>query len=171
MAKKTSRVNGRNGESMWMADGELCFRTNNKVQRMPLTKLDSIAIMNVESARELVGASDYVPYGAWTNEMPSSGGKTLYLTATNNEACWVMEINKSQVPNAQDFVGLIDSSALENLGDDIPTKAITTPLGGLFVIGEIVCILGAVFVLYVFAQPVIAILLLAAACLMFFKAR
>lgn len=170
MANKTSRVNGKSGESMWTADGELCFRTNNKVQRMPLAEVKTIDVMNVEEARNLVNSTELVPHGVWTDEMKSSAGKTAFLAATNDDSCWVMEINKSQAPNAQTFARTISATG-ESEGDQREKRAIDTPLGGLMVIGEIVCILGAIFALYTLEQPIVAIILMVAALVMFFFAR
>ena len=168
MANKNSRVNGKGGESMWIADGEFCFRTNNKVQRIPADSVSFIDILNVEEARKLVNSTELVPYGVWTNEMKSSSGKTMFLAATNDECCWVMEIAKSQVPNAGEFVRNFAPAIEEKERAKVPTRAINTPLGGLLTIGEIVCLLGAVFALYNFQQPIIAIVLSVAAAVMFF---
>ena len=170
MANKTSRVNGKNGESMWVADGEICFRTNNNVQRMPAESSASLAILNVEEARELVNTSELVPYGVWTNDMKSSAGKTVFLAATGEESLWVMEISKNQSPNAQGFVRNFAPGEVEEKGK-LPTRAIDTPLGGVMAIGEIACLIGAVVALYNFEQPIIGLILAIAATVMFFFAR
>lgn len=170
MAKGTSRVNGKSGESMWVADDEMCFRTGGKVQKMALGDLTALEINNNEEARELVVNTELVPYGTWTEGMPSSKGKTLCLVAQDDERCWVMEINKSQLPAAQGFVhGVAPMSGLDAKEEKVVEgRAIDTPLGGLFTILSILCIFLAVFLVFAFNQPLLGLIVAIAALVMHF---
>ena len=169
-AKGSVRVTGRKNESMYIEDEELCFKTANKVQRMPLEGVRDISILNVEEARESVKTEDLVPYGAWTEEMPSTGGNSAFLVVRGRASLWVMEITKSQVPNASKFVNRVKPKPTEEEDERrlwVPNRAINTPLGGLFTIGSIVCVLLAIFMVFSFQQPVLGLLFAGAAIAMF----
>ena len=171
-AKGARRVIGRNGESMQLDGEDLCFKTANKVERIPLEVLSDISICNTEEAREAVTTEDLVPYGAWTKDMPSVGGKSVFVVARGRASLWVMEINKSQVPNASAFVDNVRPADEDDENKfRIPNRAINTPLGAVFTIGTIVCVLAAIFLVYTFNQPVWALLAAAAAIAMYINIK
>lgn len=170
-AKGASRVIGRNGENMWVEDDELCFKTGGSVERMATDVLANMEILNVEEAREAVNTAEKVPHGAWVKNMTSSGGKTMYLVATGRANLWVMEINKSQVPNASAFVSRLVPEDEDKNSLRIPNRVINTPLGGLFTVGSIVCLILAVFAVYNFQQPLIGLALAGASIAMYNNVR
>ena len=173
-AKDSVRVIGRNGESMYIEDEELCFKTANKVQSMPLEVVRDIGILNAEEARESVRTEDLVPYGKWTGEMPSTGGNTAFLAVRGRASLWVMEINKSQVPNASGFANRVKPKPKDEDDESrlwVPNRAINTPLGALFTIGSILCVLLAIFLVFSFQQPLLGLLAAAAAIIMFIKIK
>lgn len=169
--KAASRVNGRNGENMYVEGDELCFKTKGEVCRMPLEVLTSIEIANAEQAREAVKGEDLVPYGAWCEEMPAVGGKSVFVLARGRASLWVMEITKNQVPNASSFVNDINPNSDEDDSLRIPNRVINTPLGGLFTVGSIVCILLAIFCVFSWNQPVIGLILAVAAIIMYLRIK
>lgn len=170
--KGSSRVNGKNGENIWLEDDLLRYKTSGSVEHMPVEVVESLYVANTEEAREAVNKTDLVPHGAWTKEMPSTGGKSMFLVVKGRANVWVMEITKSQVPHASSFV---DSVKPADKDDEnrlrIPNRAINTPLGALFTVGSIVCIFVAVFAVYTFRQPLIALLAAAAAIAMYINIK
>jgi hypothetical protein len=172
-AKGPSRVNGKNGEYMSIEKDQLCFKTGGEVRQMPLESVAGMDIANAEDARNAVTTEDLVPYGAWTAEMPSVGGKSVFVLTRGRSSLWVMEINKSQVPNASSFV----SRALPKDGKDdedrfrIPNRVINTPLGGLFTIGSIACLFLAIFLVFTWNQPILGLIAAVAAVVMYFNIK
>jgi hypothetical protein len=172
-AKGPSRVNGKNGEYMSIEKDQLCFKTGGEVRQMPLESVAGMDIANAEDARNAVTTEDLVPYGAWTAEMPSVGGKSVFVLTRGRSSLWVMEINKSQVPNASSFV----SRALPKDGKDdedrfrIPNRVINTPLGGLFTIGSIACLFLAIFLVFTWNQPILGLISAVAAVVMYFNIK
>ena len=170
MAKGTTRVNGKNGESMWVTDDEICFRTGGKVQKIALGNLSSLAVENNEDARKLVVDTELVPYGAWTEDMPSTKGKSAFLVATSDDRCWVMEMNKSQLPTAQEFVRNVAPEGEDALKRQkvVAGRAIDTPLGGLFTILSILCVFAAILLVFTLNQPLIGLIVAIAGLVMYF---
>lgn len=170
--KSATRVNGKNGEYLRLNDDELCFHTRGKVERMPVASLTFLSVTNTEEARDAVNKTDLVPHGAWTEKMPSSGGKSAYLVAKGRVSCWVMEISKAQVPNAQSFVqGIRPSFESDEDKFLIPNRAINTPLGGVFTIGSILCVFLAIFFVFNLQMPILGIVVAIAAILMFVNVK
>lgn len=169
--KGAVRVIGRNGESMQVEGDELCFSTKNMVERMPLEVLSDLYICNTEEAREAVTTEELIPYGVWTKEMPSVGGKSVFLVAKGRVSLWVMEINKSQVPNASSFVDNLNPRKDDDNKLRIPNRVINTPLGAAFTVGSIACAFLAIFSLYSFGQPILALVFAIAAIVMFFNIK
>ena len=172
-SKGARRVIGRNGENMQIDGEDICFKTDNKVERIPLEALSDIEICNTEQARNAVTTEDLVPYGRWTKEMPSVGGKSVFLVVRGPASLWVMEINKSQVPNASAFVDGVRPTD-ENEDENklrIPNRAINTPLGAVFTVGTIACIVVAIFLVYSFKQPLWGLLAAAAAIVMYINIK
>lgn len=171
MAKGTTRVNGKNGESMWVTDDELCFRVGGKVRKIARESLVYLAVDNNEDARKAVTQTELVPYGAWTEEMPSSKGKSAFLVVADDESCWVMEINKSQLDGAQEFVqgvGFESADAKKDREQVVIGRAIDTPLGGLFTILSIACVFVAAFLVFAFEQPALGLVVAVAGLVMHF---
>lgn len=167
MAKESVRINGKSNESLWVTEDELCFRTGGKVLKISRPELRYLAIDNAEDARRAVSESDLVPYGAWTEELSSSKGKSVYVVAKDDASCWVMEISKNQLPTAQSFVkGARPETEEEEDEQVIPGRVIDTPLGGLFTIGSIVCVLLAVFLVFTLDQPLLGLIVAVAAIVM-----
>lgn len=159
---------------MWLEEDDMvCFRTGGSTERLAKESISSLRILNTEEARDLVGGTDLKPYGAWTKKMPSTGGKSMFLVAEGRVSLWVMEINRSQVPNASQFVQRVIPP--EKMDDEgrlwIPNRAINTPLGGLFTIGSIVCVILAVFVVFNWQMPLLGLVLCAAAIAMFVNVK
>ena len=170
MAKGATRVNGKNNESMWVTDEDLCFRVGSKARKIPLSSLAALSLENVEEARKLVTETELVPYGSWTENMPSSNGKTLYVVARDDESLWVMEINKSQLPTAQDFVHDIAPQSEEDAKREkiVAGRVIDTPLGAVFTILSIVCVIAAIFLVFSLEQPLIGLIVAIAGLVMHF---
>lgn len=173
MAKGSAskRVNGRNGETMWLEEDELCFKAGGSVERMPKEVVSYMSIVNTEDARSLVKESDLILHGAWTKDMPSVGGKSVFLVVKGRAHCWVMEISKNQVPNASSFVDGIMPKQEDEDRLRIPNRVINTPLGGLFTIGSIVCVILAIFLVYSFEQPILGLIAAVAAIVMFVNVK
>lgn len=171
--RSATRVIGRNGESMWIEDDLLSFRTGGKVETMPAQNIAELAIVDAQTARDAVEKSELTPYGAWTNKLESSNGKTAYLVAKGRVSAWVMEINKNQVPNAYSFVKRIRPQFEEEEKREgyIPGRVINTPLGGLFTIGSIACVFAAVMLVYEFQLPIPAIIVAILGIIMFFNIK
>lgn len=169
MAKGSAsrRVNGKNGETMWVEEDELCFKTGGFVERMPKEVVTYMSIVNTEDARRCVKESDLILHGAWTKETPSVGGRSAFLVVKGRAHCWVMEITKNQVPNASSFVDGIMPKPDDEDKLRIPNRVINTPLGGLFTIGSILCVLLAVSLVFTFEQPILGLIAAAAAIAMF----
>lgn len=171
-AKGSSRVIGRHGETMSVEGEELCFKTGGKTNKMPLEAVASISIENTEGAREAVTTEDLVPYGAWTEEMPSVGGKSVFVVVKGRASLWVMEITKNQVPNASSFVDRVRPQ--QDDGESklrIPNRVINTPLGALFTVGSIVCVILAVFLVYTWQLPILGLVAAVAAILMYINIK
>lgn len=166
MAKESVRINGKSNESMWVTDDELCFRTGGKVLKMTRDTLRYLAIDNAEDARAVVSESDLVPYGAWTEGLSSSKGKSVFVVAKDDTSCWVMEISKNQQPTAQSFVKGACPPGEKKDEVTIPGRVIDTPLGGLFTVGTIVCVFLAVFLVFTFDQPLLGLIAAVAAIVM-----
>lgn len=173
MAKKVSRrVNGRHGESMSLEGDELSFKTGGKTEHMAKEVVSDISVVNTEEAREIVNTTDMVMHGTWTNEMPTTGGNSMFLAVKGRAHCWVMEITKAQVPNAATFC----ETVLPREKDDedrfkIPNRVINTPLGAVFTVGSIACVILAIFALYTFEQPIITLILAIAAIVMYINIK
>lgn len=172
-AKGSTRINGRNGEYMSLDGDQICFKTGGEVRKMPLEAVADMEIVNTEDARNAVTTEDLVPYGAWTAEMPSVAGKSVFVVTRGRASLWVMEINKSQVPNASSFVSRVLPS---DDGEDenrfrIPNRVINTPLGGLFTIGSIACLFLAIFFVFSWNQPILGLIAAAAAIVMYFNIK
>lgn len=168
MAKTATRVNGRNNETMWVDRDELCFRSAGEVHRMSLAKLLTIGIKNIEVARAAAEDTEREPVGVWVTDMSSSGGKTDFLVVTDSESCWIMEINKSQAPNALQFVqGIRPYSEKELKEEKKEYAAVQTPLGAAFTLGSIICVFGAMFCVWTLELPLVGLALAAAAIVMF----
>lgn len=171
MAKGTTRVNGKHGESMWVTDEDLCFRTGGKVRKIALGDLSYLSIDNAEDTRRMVTQTELVPYGAWTDAMPSTKGRSVFLVAQDSQSCFVMETAKSQLPTAQNFVldNVPDSEDKKDQYDKIvPGRAIDTPLGGVFTILSVLCVIAATFLVFSFEQPVLALIVAIAGLVMHF---
>lgn len=170
MAKGATRVNGKGNESMWVSDEDLCFRVGGKVRKIPLDSLVALSLENVEEARALVTKTELVPYGSWTEGMASSKGKSLFVVARDNESLWVMEINKSQLPTAQEFVRGVTPQSAEDAKIEkiVAGRAIDTPLGGVFTILSIVCVFAAVLLVFTLNQPLIGLIVAIAGLVMHF---
>lgn len=171
MARGVARVNGRNGESMWKDGEELSFRTGGKVRKMGFDRLRTLRITNAEEARTEVCETELVPVGCWTDEMPASKGKFDYLLATSDDECWVMEVAKSQERNAQSFVEGIRPREKATADDYKLYTAIQTPLGGVFAIGSIVCVLLAIYFVFTLQMSIVGILFGVAAIVMFVNVK
>ena len=171
MAKNVQRVNGRNGESMWVDGEDLSFRTGGKVRHMPLHDVRSIDISNAEDAKALVENTELVPFGFWTEEMPSAKGRADYVMVTSDENCWVMEVSKTQSPNALTFVRGIKPVEKASADDYKLYSAIQTPLGGVFAIGSIVCVGLAVYLIFTAELAIPGILVAIAGIVMFLKVK
>jgi hypothetical protein len=171
MAKNVSRVNGRGGESMWCDGEELSFRTGGRVQRMPVGEIRTIDISNAEDARALVQETELVPYGAWTEEMPTAKGKSDFVVATSDDSCWVMEINKNQSPNALSFVRGIKPVEKPKAEDFKLYAAIQTPLGAVFAVGSIVCVCLAIYFIFSAQMAIPGIIAAIAAIVMFVRVK
>ncbi len=170
--KAYSRVNGRNGENMSLEGDELNFRVANKVERMPKEVVNYISVVNTGDARELVRTCDLVPYGAWTEEMPSTGGKSMFLVVKGRASIWVMEITKSQVPNASSFCEVVMPREKDDENKRlIPNRAINTPLGAVFTIGSIVCLILAVFLVFTMEQPLLGLIAAGASIAMYINVK
>ena len=174
MAKGTAskRVIGRNGEHVLLEGDELSFKTGGGVEHMAVEVVTYAAIVNTEQARELVNTSDLVPHGAWTKEMGSTAGKSVFLVIKGRAHMWVMEITKNQVPNASSFVEGIAPKDEEGKNPlAIPNRVINTPLGGLFAIGSIVCLILATFLVFSWDQPLLGLLAAAASIFMYIHVK
>lgn len=171
--KSATRVNGRNGEVMWVEEDVLSFRTGGAVESMPAQNLTELAIVDAQTARDLVKKTELVPYGAWTKHTEGSNGKTAYLVAKGRVSMWIMEITKSQVPNADSFIKKIRPSFMpeDEKAGYIPGRVINTPLGALFTVGSIACVLGASFLVFEFQQPIAAIIVGIIGLAMFFNIK
>ena len=112
-------------------------------------------------------------FGLWAyNKMPSSKGKSVYVVARDTTQRWVMEISKNQAPNAVRFCFSIVPKSKEEEEEEIKLyAAIQTPLGAVFTVGSIACVLGAYAAVSVFEQPIVALVLAAAAIYMFIKIK
>ena len=173
MAKQVTRINGKSGEVMEVADGAVSFRTGGTTHRMDADKVAVMEVMNAEDARAFVGESPQDTFGLWAyNKMPSSKGKSVYVVARDTTQRWVMEISKNQAPNAVRFCFSIVPKSKEEEEEEIKLyAAIQTPLGAVFTVGSIACVLGAYAAVSVFEQPIVALVLAAAAIYMFIKIK
>jgi hypothetical protein len=170
--KSSMRVNGRNGESMWVDDELLSFRTGGKVETMPLEGVSLAKLVNVEEARSILSSTELIPHGAWTQKTESSGKKTAYVMIQGRANCWIMEVTDSQRPNAYGFVTSIKPQDDEDKGEGyIPGRVINTPLGALFTIGSIACVFGAYFLVFQFELPIPGIIVAMAGLIMFFNIK
>lgn len=172
MAKKEShRVNGRHGEVITLEGDELSFKTGGKSELMAKEVVSYINVVNTEEAREIATTSDMVLHGAWTQEMPATGGNYMFLVAKGRAHCWIMEITKAQVPNAAAFCETVMPREKGENDLSIPNRVINTPLGGLFTIGSIACTVLAIFCVYSFNQPILALVLAIASIVMFINVK
>lgn len=162
------RINGRNGERIYVEGEDICFKTGGSVEKIPLEVLAGIELTNTEQARAAVNGEDLVPHGAWCEEMPSVGGKSVFVVVRGRASLWVMEINKSQIPNARQFIKDVKPSEEDDESKLwVPNRAINTPLGAVFTIGTIVGILLAIFCVFSWNQPLIGLIIAVGVILMF----
>jgi|GEM_PF-3771907 len=170
--KSSKRVNGRNGETMWVDDEVLSFKTSGTVETMPLESVSFAALVNAEKARELLMTTELVPHGVWTQKMETSNKKTAYVVIQGRVSCWVMEITKNQTPNAYSFVNGVRPQEEEEKGEGyIPGRVINTPLGALFTILSIVSVFAAYFLVFQFHSPLAGIIVAMAGLIMFFNIK
>lgn len=173
MANKVSRrVNGRKGEVITLEGDELSFKTGGTTEHMASEVVTRADVVNTEEARDIVKTTDMIMHGAWTAETPSTGGSSMFLVVMGRAHCWVMEITKAQVPNAATFAETLlpreknDEDALK-----IPNRVINTPLGAVFTIGSIACLLLAVFLIFTYQQALLGLIAAAASIAMFLNIK
>lgn len=171
MAERMTRVNGKRGESMWSDGTTLFYRAGGETHEVAVDAVDTFAALTLEEAREVVGSTEHRVYGAWTRDMPSSGGKTQALVMTGDGQCWAMEFAKSQLTGAHKFARRIKPKEEEEEEEIKIYPAIQTPMGGLMAIGSILCVVAASFSVFLFEQPVVGIILAVAAVVMWVYAR
>ena len=173
MAKEVTRVNGKGGEVMEVSGGVVSFRTGGTAHKMDADKVAVMEVMNAEDARAFVEESPQDTFGLWAyNKMPSSKGKNVYVVARDTVQRWVMEISKNQAPNAVRFCRSIVPKSKKEEEEEIKLyAAIQTPLGAVFTIGSIACVLGAYAAVSVWEQPIAALVLAVAAIIMFVKIK
>ena len=126
----------------------------------------------VEEARAEVESSAEA-VGKWCEEKRGGKGKTLLLVGATKRQCWVMEVTKSQGPNAVAFAKEIcpaESGEEEELEYKL-YAAIQTPKGALFTVGSIACALGAYYFLGQEQQPIIALVLAGLSIFMFVNVK
>lgn len=172
MAKNVLRVNGRNGESMWLENDKVFFRSENVTHELEVDDFTRFAILNVEEARAEVEAIKD-PVGVWCDETPSTKGKSLLLTGVGKRHCWVMEVTKSQGPNAIAFakeICPVETEEKEELQYRL-YAAIQTPKGALFTVGSIVCAFAAYYFVGIQEQPVIGLICAGASIFMFVNVK
>ena len=171
MAKQVSRVKGKGSEVMELADGKVVFRTAGHAYTMDADKVAVMQVMNGEDARAFVEESPSDVLGLWAyNGMPSAKGKNVYLVCRDTVKRWIMEVSKSQAPNAVRLAQTVCPKSKEEEEEEIKLyAAIQTPRGALFTVGSIACVIGASFALGNFQQPLIALVLAGAAIFMFLK--
>ena len=167
MAKSVSRVNGRNGESMWFEGDTVQFKSGNETHTAAKDDFDRFDILTAEDARKAVKEAREDALGAWAKDMPPTKGKTSFLVGTGKRLCWVMEVTKSQSPNALAFARRICEPAEEDVPEFKLYAAIQTPKGALFTVGSIGCALAAYFVLGQAQQPIVALILAGLSIFMF----
>ena len=114
----------------------------------------SLVISNAEDARAAADDPKLVPCGKWTEGDRSEESGCHYLIAKNKSECWVMEIAQAQISNARSFVQRYKPAKDKSEGHGVPTRASNTPLGALFTIGSIACVLLAIFLVFSFQQPI-----------------
>lgn len=170
MAKTVARVNGRGGESMWLEDDKVFFKSQNETHEEKAEDFESFDILNVEDAREVVeGSRDAV--GTWTQKMEGSKGKTVLLVGSGRGFCWVMETNKSQSPNAIRFARTVRPSDGDEELEYKLYAAIQTPRGALFAVGSIACTLGAFYAVSELQSALVALILAGLAIFMFVNVK
>lgn len=170
MANNEMRVNGRHGESMWLEGDEVCFKSANTVHRLDKGAITTFDVMNVEDARKAVAEASEVA-GTWTDDMPSTKGKSILLVACSKDLCWVMEATKSQSSNAIGFVREICPVVEDDEPEYKLYAAIQTPKGALFTVGSIACVFAAFYTLSVLEMPIITLVLAGLGIFMFINIK
>lgn len=174
MGKSVTSVRGKGGERMELSGGQVSFRTGGQTHVMRAGDAVEFEVMNAEDARAFASGTPENVRGLWPyNGMPSAQGKSAYLVARDATQRWVMEISKNQAPNAVKFAfSVLPAQSREEEEEEIKLyAAIQTPLGGVFTIGAIACLIGAYFALGQFRQPLIALLLAGASIFMYIRIK
>ena len=167
MAKKVSRVIGRNGESMWMDDDVVHFKSGNVDYEADSSSFDRFVVMNVEDARKVAKKAGDDAVGIWSTKDQSSNGKTSLLVGTGKGILWIMEVTKNQAPNAATFAHAVCPSNEEDEPEYKLYAAIQTPKGALFTVGSIACAIAAYFVLERAQMPLLVLVLAGLSIFMF----
>ncbi len=169
MASNDMRVNGRHGEYMWVEENEVCFKSGNAVHRLDKDAIVAFDIRNVEDARKAVmDATEVV--GSWTDDMPSTNGKSVLLVGCGKDVCWVMEMTKSQRSNAIGFAREI-CPVVEEEPEYKLYAAIQTPKGALFTVGSIACVFGSFYTLSELQMPIVTLILAGLGIFMFINIK